>query len=192
MADPRPVEVPASDLAARIEALETERDCRELLARYGFYADHGMGQEWVGLYTDDAVMDFWYFDDSEYFDDEMQPRVDDPRALDFPLRNGRFEGRDEIQQCVEAPRFLRLVGHAQYQMDGHPSVFRLMDDGTAVIVSNSVVVARSQAHKAPVIVYQNHCLNRWTFRRVDGHWLIAENLRRPMGSGGAEELLAGI
>jgi len=179
-------------MAQRIGLLEDERDCRELLARYGFYADHGLSEKWVDLYTEDAVMDFWYYEDDEYYDEEMQPRAVDPRTLNFPLKNGRFVGRKELYDCIDAPRHLRIVDRAQHQMDGQASIFRLIDQDTAVIVSNSVVIARSEGHHAPSLQYQNYCLNRWTFRRVDGRWLIAENRRRPMGSGGAEELLAGI
>jgi hypothetical protein len=192
MESSRPADPQSNGLEERIAILEAERDCRELLARYGFYADHGLSDEWVDLYTDDAVMDFWYFEDDEYFDDEMHPRDVDLRTLNLPLKNGRFVGRKELFDCINAPRHLRIVDRAQHQMDGHASIFRMTDDATAVIVSNSLVVARSEGHHAPMIQYQNYCLNRWTFRRVEGRWLIAENLRRPMGSGGASELLAGI
>ena len=62
--------VPSEDAERRrIVALEAERDCRELLARYGFYADHAMAEEWVGLFTADGV---------------MRPRPVDPSTLEFP------------------------------------------------------------------------------------------------------------
>ena len=122
-------------------------------------------------------MDFWYFEDDEYFDDEMQPRDVDLRTLILPLKNGRFVGRKELFDCINAPVTCGLSIALNTRWTDTP-IFRLMDDETAVIVSNSLVVARSEGHHAPIVQYQN-CLNRWTFRRVDGRWLIAENLRRP-------------
>lgn len=34
------------DTVQRLYVLEVERDCHELLARYGFYADHMLHDEW--------------------------------------------------------------------------------------------------------------------------------------------------
>jgi hypothetical protein len=154
--------------------------------------DHALAAEWVDLYTVDGVMDFTYFDDADYFDDDMKSRTVDPATLDFPLKSGRFVGRDELYAGITTPRHKRIEGRCQHHMDGQPAMFRLVDDETAVIVSDSIVYARARGNFAPAVQYQNHALNRWTFRRVDGRWRIAENIRRPMGSDGAGELLSGF
>ena len=77
-------------------------------------------------------------------------------------------------------------------MEGRPAIFRLLDVDTALIVSNSVVYSRTVGNDAPAVQYQNHSLNRWIFRRRGGNWRIAENVRRPIGSGGAAALLKGV
>jgi hypothetical protein len=77
-------------------------------------------------------------------------------------------------------------------MDGQPAVFRLIDEDTAVIVSDAIVYSRSVGNFAPEIQYQNHSLSRWTFRRAEGRWRIAENIRKVMSTEGAAELLSGI
>jgi hypothetical protein len=65
-------------------------------------------------------------------------------------------------------------------MGGPPATFRLIDDGNAVMVTYSVVYVKDKPD-LPVVQYQNHGMNRWTFRKVDGQWYIAENIRRRMG-----------
>lgn len=176
----------------RITVLEVERECREILARYGFYADHMLHDEWVNLFTTDAVMDFTFYDDSNYFDDDMKPSSADPTTIEFPLKRSVFTGSDELQVCIRAPRHERLMGRAQHRMDAQPAIFRLLDDDTAIIVSDSVVLARQRANFSPTLQYQHYCLNRWTFRKVDGVWKIAENIRRTMGSNDAAELISGL
>jgi hypothetical protein len=178
--------------SARLATLEAERDCHGLLARYGFYADHGLYDEWVDLFTEDGVMDFTFYDDTDYYDEKMRPRTLDPTSVELPLRNARFVGRAELDDCIRAVRHERFSGKAQHHMDGQPSVFAQTGDDTAVIISNSIVYCRSVGSTAPSIQYQNHCLNRWTFRRRDGRWRISENIRRVMGSGDAEEILGAL
>ncbi|MEQ3549734.1 nuclear transport factor 2 family protein [Pseudonocardia nematodicida] len=185
-------ELDRASIADRLATLEAERDCKELLARYGLYADHGLYAEWVDLFTDDGIMDFTFFDDSDYFDEKMRPRTTDPTTLDLPLRNVRFVGRTQLQDCIRADRHERFAGKAQHHMDGQPSVFVQHDEDHAVIISNSIVYCRSVGSTAPSIQYQNHCVNRWSFRRVDGHWRIAENVRRVMGSGDVADILSSL
>jgi hypothetical protein len=186
------VALEAAGLQARIFALEAERECRELLARYGFYADFGLSDEWVDLFTEDGVMEFSYFDDSEYMDDQLRPRPVDPATLNFPLKTSRFAGRDQLHACITAPRHERLEGRCQHHADGQPTIFKLVDEHTAVIVSNTIIYGRSLGNFAPAVQYQNHSLNRWTFRRTDAGWRIAENIRFPMGSEAGVTLLSGI
>ena len=182
----------AQDLEWRIFALEAERDCHELLTLYGLYADFGLADEWVGIFTEDAVMEFNYFDDSAYLDEKLNPLVDDPTTVGWPEKFGRFVGHEELYEAATEPRHKRLVGRCQHQTGGQPSVFRLLDDETALIISDAIIYSRAVGNYAPEVAYQNHSLNRWVFRRVDGRWRISENIRKVLGSDGGRELLAGI
>ena len=121
----------SEDVMRRLFALEAERDCRELVALYGLYADFGLADEWVGLFTDDAVMEFNYYDDSAYLDEKLKPLVADPTTVHFPVKYGRFVGRDELYEAIIAPWHHRLQGRCQHQTGGQPSVFRLLDGETS-------------------------------------------------------------
>jgi len=48
-------------LRRAVTRLEAERDCAAVLARYGYYSDHGRRDEWIKLWTDDGVFDLMMF-----------------------------------------------------------------------------------------------------------------------------------
>lgn len=172
--------------------LEAERACRELLARYGFYADHGLSNEWVDLWTLDAVMDLAFYDDSTIYDDDFVPHLTDDTDLALPLANMMYVGQAEMRKAIEAPRHKRLEGRCQHHMDGQPSIFRLVDESTALILSNSIVYGRAIGNNAPMVQYQNLTLSFWRFQKIDVGWRIAENVRRAMGHPDAADLLKRI
>jgi hypothetical protein len=182
----------SASVMQRLYAVEAERDCRELLACYGFFADYGLNKEWVDLYTEDGVMEFSFYDDTQYYDNSLWPGVEDPRTVEFPLTSYRFDGTEELYACITAPRHERIMGRAQHQVGGQPSVFRLVGEDNAFIISTSIIYARAENNYSPTIQYQHHCLNRWEFRRVEGRWLISKNIRRTMGDKTGVDLLAGI
>jgi hypothetical protein len=157
-------------LRSAVTRLEAERDCASVLARYGYYVDHGRRDEWVNLFTEDGV-----FENMLYYGDDI---VNSDPAL---WRLTRFLGRDQLLEMISAPVNAKIVGHGQHHVGGPPSTFRLIDDENAVMVSYSVVYIKENPD-SPVVQYQNHAMNRWTFRKVDGQWYIAENVRRKMGS----------
>jgi hypothetical protein len=153
-----------------VTRLEAERDCAAVLARYGYYVDHGRRDDWVNLFTKDGV-----FENMLYYGDDI---VNSDPAL---WRLTRFVGHDQLREMISAPVNAKIVGHAQHHVGGPPSAFRLIDDDNAVMVSYSVVYIKENPDM-PVVQYQNHGMNRWTFRKVDRQWYIAENIRRRMGS----------
>jgi hypothetical protein len=157
-------------LRRAVTCLEAERDCAAVLARYGYYVDHGRRDEWVNLFTEDGV-----FDNIMYFGDDI---VNSDPAL---WRQTRFVGHERLREMIYGPANASIVGRSQHQVGGPPATFRLIDDNNAVMVSYSVVYVKEKAD-LPVVQYQNHAMNRWTFRKVDGQWYIAENIRRKMGS----------
>jgi hypothetical protein len=163
-------------LRRAVTCLEAERDCAALLARYGYYSDHGRRDEWINLFTEDGV-----FENLMYFgDDILNP---DPAEW----RVTRFVGHDRLREVIYGPANAGIVGRSQHAVGGPPASFRLIDDNNAVMVTYSIVYIKDQPDQ-PVVSYQNHGVNRWTFRKIDGQWYIAENIRRKLGTDTAELL----
>ena len=156
-------------LRRAVTRLEAERDCAAVLARYGYYSDHGRRDEWIKLWTEDGVFDLMMF----YGEDLVNSDPDQ-------WRQTRFVGHEQLREVIYGPVNAGIVGRSQHQMGGPPATFRLIDDGNAVMVTYSVVYVKDKPD-LPVVQYQNHGMNRWTFRKVDGQWYIAENIRRRMG-----------
>jgi hypothetical protein len=158
------------ELRARVERLETERVLGEVLARYGFYADHGRHREWGELFTEDGVMDLIMYTG----EDVVHP---EPELW----KHRRFEGREElVRSILDSPPHMSIEGRSQHHMQGPPTIF-FIDGDQAVAESYAVVYAKAVGDASPLIQRQSHSMNRWTFRKVDGEWKIAECFRRPMG-----------
>jgi hypothetical protein len=157
-------------LRLAVTRLEAERECAALLARYGYYCDHGRHHDWVKLFTEDAVMDLMM-----YYGENIVSADPDQ------LRQTRFVGHKQLLELISGPVPTSLVGRSQHQMGGPPATFRLIDENNALMVTYSVVYAKDMSDPKPIVQYQNHAMNRWTFRRIDGRWYIAENIRRRMG-----------
>lgn len=161
-----------SDLRARIELLEAERDCRDLLSRYAYGADYNDPDNWLDLFAEDAVVDTI----SYFGTDPANPSPEDYRPN--PMR-----GREQLRAgLIKGPQTAAMADFAtQHHMSGNPTRFQLLDADTAVITTYGVVYGKPRADVQPHVTYQSHTTNRWTFRRVDGQWRISELTRRRMG-----------
>jgi hypothetical protein len=160
-----------------VTRLEAERDCTAVLSRYGYYSDHGRRDEWVNLWTEDGV-----FDHLAYYGDDIlnsEPHL---------WQRAAITGHRELHDLIYGPGNASIVGRSQHVAAAGANSFRLVDGGTAVMVTYSIVYVK-QNLDAPVVSYQNHGVNRWTFRKIDGQWYIAENVRRKMGDATTGELL---
>jgi hypothetical protein len=166
------------ELRRAIEALEAERDCGAVLARYSFYSDHARRDEWIDLWTQDGAFDLMMYHGGDIVSGEQGE-----------WRRTRFVGHDQLREVIYSPANEGIVGRSQHVVSGPPSTFRLVDSMTAVMVSYSVVYVKHDPD-LPVVQYQNHGMNRWLFRKVDGRWYIAENIRRRMGDPASGDLFA--
>jgi hypothetical protein len=164
-------------LRAAVNRLEAERDCADVLSRYGFYSDHGRRDDWISLFTEDAVFDLMMY----YGDDVVNS---DPAEW----KRTRFVGHEQLREVIYSRVNAGIVGRSQHSVGGPPASFRLIDENVAIMVTYSIVFAKDANHFTPLVQYQNHAMNRWTFRRVESKWYIAENIRRRMGSPDSAEL----
>jgi hypothetical protein len=159
------------ELRHAVTRLETERDCAAVLARYGYYADHGRREEWVNLFTEDGVMDLMM-----YHGQDLQ------KADPAQWRHTRFVGQEQLRTLINSPAHASIEGHSHHKMGGPPATFRLVDDTTAVMVTYAIVYAKDAGDLGSSMQYLSPSMNRWTFRKVDGQWYIAQDIRRRMGN----------
>jgi len=58
-----------------------------------------------------------------------------------------------------------------------------MNAEVLVEVNDQVLDELKALRRAVTLVqYQQHAMNRWTFRKIDGQWYIDENIQRRMDS----------
>jgi hypothetical protein len=149
-----------SDLEQRVAALEAQvrllqdiEDVREAISRYGFYADLGLGEEYVANWTADGVYD-------------TGP-------------NGVFRGHDELRAFVTDPDGVHkrdVEGHGSQHI-GTNLVVRV-DGDAAWAEGYSVVMVRggTEGYRVFTAGY-----NHWELRREEGRWRIAVRRRADIG-----------
>jgi hypothetical protein len=148
-------------LKTRVRELEDDREIRELLARYGFLADQGLDEEFVGLFTDDGEMEL------------TAPGVRD-KVVGWRGHDGLLSfitGQDHKTD----PHLVKAEGR---RMHGQGNNLRTYIDGdVAVAESYSLVLTKGEDGKIDL----DGGSNRWTLHRVDGRWKIRKRMRRGMG-----------
>ena len=163
-------DAPAADrlaaLERRIAELEDERALRDLLTSYSFGADVFRGPDWVALFTADGTYDLG-------------------AANVEGAYSGRFRGPDDLLALITGPG-MPPAGRAQHF---HGPMSFAIDGDHASAESYSITYQLDAADRCEV-----YCLgfNRWTFRREDGRWRIAERHRRELGSGAQREVIGSI
>lgn len=155
-------------LEARLRELEDDRDIRELLARYGYYADAPLDEEYFGLFTDDCVMDV------------SAGRGEDPYEI------VRWEGLAEMRRFLSERT-------AQHDNGFYGRSFHVQGNNLAVKVTGDDAVANGYSfifhQDGPTLKLLSASLNAWAFRREDGRWKIRTRKRRMAGAPDAKEIL---
>lgn len=159
MADPDDGRLAA--LEARLQALEDEKEIRELMSRYGYFADAPLDDEYFALFTEDCVMDV------------------SSGASDDPYSVVRWEGRETLKRFM-AERLAQhdngFYGHSMHVQGNNLAV--TVDGDTARASGYSFIFHQD----GTTLRLLSASLNAWQFRRVDGRWLIHERKRRMAGS----------
>jgi hypothetical protein len=151
-----------ADLQRRVRALEDEREIRAVLSRYGFNADLGRADAYVGLFTADGVMD-------------LDPDVIQP---------SRWAGSEQLRTLITTDPHKQIEGHCQHWMQGLPMIV-YVDGDRAVAEGDSMTVVRGADGSFAVLMAS---YNRWTLVRTGQGWKISECIRRPAGSAGQHEV----
>lgn len=155
-------------LEARVQELEDDRAIREVLARYGYYADAPLDDEYFALFTEDCVMDV------------SSGRGDDPYEI------VRWEGLDAMRE------FLR-VRTAAHDNDFYGRSMHVQGNNLAVRIDGDTAVANGYSfifhQDGPTLRLLSASLNEWHLRRQGARWLIQERKRRMAGAPDAADVL---
>ncbi|MEU1305399.1 MULTISPECIES: nuclear transport factor 2 family protein [Streptomyces] len=155
-------------LEARLRELEDDREIRELLARYGYYADAPLDEEYFGLFTEDCVMDV------------SSGRGEDPYEI------VRWEGLAQMRRFLSERT-------AQHDNGFYGRSFHVQGNNLVVKVIGDDAVANGYSfifhQDGPALKLLSASLNEWAFRREDGRWKIQMRKRRMAGAPDAKEVL---
>lgn len=158
--------MPSDDLAARVAALEARlqelEDDRAIRQLLARYGFH------ADLGRSDAYVEL-YTEDG---------------AIDSGASR-RWEGRDDLRQFITNPQGHKSIEGRCLHLQGNNLVTHIQGDA-AVAESYSVVLVREDDGLRLFACN----VNRWTLRKVEGHWKIRERLIRSPGTGGFTEVLA--
>jgi hypothetical protein len=148
-------------LEARLRLLEDEKEIRELMSRYGYYADAPLDEKYFALFTEDCVMDV------------SSGAADDPYAV------VRWEGRDTLRRFM-AERLAQhdngFYGHSMHMQGNNVAI--TVDGDTATASGYSFIFHQD----GETLRLLSASLNAWRFRRESGRWLIHERKRRMAGA----------
>lgn len=147
------------ELSDRVDALEAEREIRDLLDRYGWHADHGEHDAWVGLFTADGTQTLLGGAPSSPGSGTLRwSGAAELAGFIGSDLHGAIEGR-----CMHLPALdLRIA------LDG--------DRATAQGCSLVVVLEDGR------LVLHGAGFTRWDLRREAGGWRIHERARTAVGA----------
>lgn len=155
-------------LEKRVDELADERAIRELLARYGHYADARLDEDYLDLFTEDGAMDV------------SQGGQDDPYAV------LRWAGRSALRTFLTDRTAAHGTGFAGRSLHAQGNNLTVTVTGdTAVAAGYSFILHQD----GPAIRLVSASVNEWGFRRVDGRWRITLRRRRMVGSPDTAEVL---
>lgn len=152
-----------AEIEARLSRLEDERAIRELISAYCYHADSGHDEDLLALFTTDGVMSSKVAGEARAAvgADQILAQIADPSGHHRPdlYRHG-----------------LHLLGeNLVVEIDG--------DEATASTYSLLVL-----KRDADLVIYSASS-NRWSLRRVEGAWRIAERSRRVIADEAFDEVL---
>lgn len=157
-------EIDISELAAKLEALkaqvqrlEDEREISDLISRYGYLVDLPMEEEWLGLFTEDCVMDA-SFGHGVY------------------EHESRWEGIDAFREFINdtggrcrPEAYLRTMHLTNLNMIIH------IDGDEATADAYSTVILRPEDGPLRLTTAG---VSQWKCRRVNGVWKLVQRTRR--------------
>jgi hypothetical protein len=161
-----------NDLTGRVALLEDDRAIRELLSRYGYYADLGRDDDWINLFTPDGEIEVAV--DASWLDGT--PGSESTPEGDRVLRGSGPEG---LRTFIEDPKgHQMIVGRCLHLMNQNLSI--RVDGDVATAESYNITLIRKTSRTELL----NGSLSHWSFERHSTGWLIKSCIRRRPGAKG--------
>lgn len=155
-------------LEERVRELEDEREIRELLSRYGYYADACLDDEYLALFTEDGAMDV------------SQGGTDDPYSV------LRWQGQEAMRKFLTDRTAAHGNGFAGRSM-------HLQGNNLTVTVRGDTAVAAGYSfifhQDGPQLKLLSASTNSWKLTKTGGVWRIAERKRRMLGAPDTADVL---
>lgn len=148
-------------LEERLTLLEDEKSIREVLARYGYYADACLDDQYIELFTRDCVMDI---------------SSGDP---DDPFKVIEWRGRDAIRDFLTERTDRHGDGFRgrSLHVQGNNLAIRI-SGAEATATGYSFILRQGDADVCLV----SASINRWQLRKDDGRWRVQRRVRRGVGA----------
>jgi hypothetical protein len=166
------LEARLDELERRIRVLEDERAVRQVLARFSFLEDTGRDEEWLALWTDDGRYDL----------SALVSRADGT-AEEF---GHVYVGRDELAAMVADPAGNRHPDFAGHALHTHSGTVDVEVEGDRATAHAYTVLHQEQGGR---VWTASAAANRWSLRRVEGGWRVAERVRRQLATPGFAAIL---
>ncbi len=157
------LEARLAKLEGAIAQMQDERAIRDLIARYAINTDAGRLEEFLAVWTEDGI-----------------------EEIEFQGKVLRWAGKSEIRAwrtgLLEQKR-----AQPNNRMHVHGNDLIIHINGSEATANSYTFGLGLEAGKVSVT---SHGAVRWTFRKINGQWLIKEKKVREMNSAEFRELLA--
>ncbi|MCU1480925.1 MAG: hypothetical protein JWQ19_1711 [Subtercola sp.] len=158
-----------ASLEARLATLEDERAILAVLSRYAYYADSGLDEKWVDLFTEDGVID-------------MATGGGDAYGAGLV-----FTGRAALESFITDPLGHHRPGFYRQSMHAHTNNSIVKIDGdTAVATTYSLLLKDSDGQ----MEVSGGGINEWMFERHGSEWKMSLRRRRQVGHPATAEVLS--
>lgn len=155
-------------LEKRVVELEDERAIRELLSRYGYYADACLDDEYLALFTEDGAMDV------------SQGGKEDPYAV------LRWQGQEAMRKFLTDRTAAHGNGFAGRSM-------HLQGNNLTVTVRGDTAVAAGYSfifhQDGPQLKLLSASTNEWHLVKSGGVWKFTLRRRRMLGAPDTADVL---
>jgi hypothetical protein len=145
----------------RLLQLEDEKAVREVLARYGYYADTCLDDDYIDLFTDDCVMDVSSGD------------------RDDPYRVVEWQGKNSLRAFLTERSSRHGDGFRGNSMHVQGNNLAIRIDGLDAVATGYSFILRQVGDEVLLV---SASINSWELHKGSGHWLVHRRTRRAMGA----------
>lgn len=148
----------------KLQALEDERDIRDLLCKHDYYFDSMLDEAWLDLWLPEGAFDLVSV--VKYPDGSRRELVQ------------RYQGIEELRSFITHPEGHHRAGFYGHSMHTASNNLSIQIDGDAARATSYSLLYQEQDGAVHLLSGAN---NVWALRRARGAWKILERRRRQAG-----------